>query len=97
VSAPVRLRGGVYDVARRDALRAELAAVELHGDVVLDLGATEFMDCSCLGVLTSKLRAWRDRDPWINVRLRNVPVLLARILRVLRLDEVFTLESLRAD
>jgi len=97
VSVPVVLRGGAYDVARRDALKAELAQVEPYTDIVIDLSTTELLDCSCIGVLAAKLRAWKDRRPQTTLRLRNVSTNIARVLRLLKLDEVFIVENLRSD
>lgn len=66
------LEGGEYDVFRRDALRIELDRIEPRTDIVLDLATTDFIDCSCIGVLIARLRSWRERRSgygWIRTRL----------------------------
>jgi anti-anti-sigma regulatory factor len=95
MTEPVLLEGGYYDVARRDDLKRELHGVEPHSDVVLDLAHTESLDCSCLGILVAKLGAWRERKPDTNLRLQNVTQSLERALRLLKLDNVFIIESVR--
>jgi anti-anti-sigma factor len=93
VSEPVLLEGGHYNAARQEDLERELCAVETHRDVVLDLARTEYIDCSCIGILIGKLRGWQERRPGAKLRLRNVAPDFAMILQLLRLDELFIVES----
>jgi anti-anti-sigma factor len=95
MTKPLQLAGGEYDVARRDDLRAELDKTEPHSDVVLDLAKTDYMDCSCVGVLIAKLDAWRAQDPDTHVSLRNVAPSIARMLGLLELDRLFVIENVR--
>jgi anti-anti-sigma regulatory factor len=97
VGESLLLEGGCYDAARRDDLKLELRGFEPHGDGVLDLFRTKHLDCSCLGILIAKLLAWRERKSEINLRLRNVAPKLANTLRLLRLNEVFVIESERVE
>jgi anti-anti-sigma factor len=95
VTKPLLLAGGEYDVARKDDLRAELDKTEPHSDVVLDLARTEFIDCSCIGVLIAKLHAWREEAPGTKLRLQNVSPSIARILGLLELELLFVIDSTR--
>jgi anti-anti-sigma factor len=95
MTKPLLLEGGEYDVARKDGLRAELEQTEPHSDVVLDLANTDYMDCSCLGVLIAKLHEWRERDPDTHIRLRNIAPSIARMLGLLELDRLFVIENIR--
>jgi anti-anti-sigma factor len=95
MTRPLQLDGGEYDVARKEDLRAELEKTEPHSDVVLDLAKTDYMDCSCVGVLIGKLHEWRGEDPDTHIRLRNVAPSIARMLGLLELDRVFVIESIR--
>ncbi len=92
---PYRLRGGYYDIGRRAELRAELDSLEPHSDIILDLAATQQVDCSCLGVMVAKLNEWRERDSEMNLRLLNVGPGVARVLNISRLDEAFIVERTR--
>jgi anti-anti-sigma regulatory factor len=89
------LEGGEYDVFRRDALRIELDRIEPRTAIVLDLATTDYIDRSCIGVLIARLRSRRAFDAGRNLRLVDVRPNLATILRLLKLDEPFTIDDLR--
>ncbi len=89
----LRLHGGYYDLGRKVELESELASVEPHSDVFLDLAATEHLDCSCLGLMIVTLHRWRNQKPDTNLRLLNVLPGFAKVLSILRLDEVFVVEA----
>jgi anti-anti-sigma factor len=93
----LQLLGGDYDISRKDDLEAELNLTEPHSDVVLDLATTDFIDCSCLGVLIMQLRTWREQLPDTNLRLQNVAPSIARMLGLLELDRLFVIESVRSN
>jgi anti-anti-sigma factor len=95
MTKPLLLDGGEYDVARKNDLRAELEKTEPHSDVVLDLAQTDYMDCSCVGILIAKLHEWRERHPDTNLRLRNVAPSIARMLGILELDRLFVIENIQ--
>jgi len=79
---PTVLRGGEYDVFRREELRTELAAVELSGDVEIDLRNTTFMDAGAIGLLLALRRRLQARDPVARVHLVNVPPIVRRLLQI---------------
>lgn len=91
-AASLRLHGGVYDISRKAELSGELDSIEPHSDVVLDLGITECLDCSSIGVLIAKLSAWNRQKPGTKLHLRNVNSQLAKVLLILGLEHVFVLE-----
>jgi anti-anti-sigma factor len=93
---PETLRGGYYDIARKDELEAELGRVEPHSDVVLNLDNVEHLDCSCLGVMVARLQSWRKAQPGTNLRLQNVSRHFAKILCLVELDQLFIIDSIRA-
>lgn len=95
MTKPLLLAGGEYDVARRDDLRAELDKTEPHSDVVLDLAKTDYIDCSCVGILIARLGEWRERRSDTHLRLRNVAPSIARMLGLLELDRLFVIENVR--
>jgi anti-anti-sigma factor len=90
------LHGGSYDIVRRNELKAELDLVEPHSDVALNLGRVEYLDCSCLGVMVERLQLWRKARPGTNLRLQNVPPEVVKVLRLLELDRLFIVDSIRA-
>ncbi|HEY1682895.1 MAG TPA: STAS domain-containing protein [Candidatus Tumulicola sp.] len=94
---PLQLKSSYYDIACKDDLRAELKQTEPHSDVVLDLAMTDFIDCSCVGVLIVQLRSWREQIPDTNLRLQNVAPSVARMLGLLELDRVFVIENVRSN
>jgi hypothetical protein len=55
--------------------------------------ASEFIDCSCLGVLIAQLRAWREQIADTKLGLQNVAPSIARMLSLLELDRLFVIES----
>ncbi len=91
---PVALIGGDYDIFRTRELAEELYDIEPHSDVWLDLATTEHLDCASIGVLMRNFKRWRARDPEMRLRLLNVAPRLAQVLRILRLDELFIVETL---
>ena len=95
MSEPVMLKGGRYDIFRRAELSAELDAIEPQSDVVLDLSRTEFLDCAALGLMVKALNEWNKRAPGTHLRLRNVAPKVERILKIVELDRVFIIETLR--
>jgi len=76
------LNGGEYDVFRRDDLRAELQAINVEGDVDLDLRETTFIDAGAAGLLVSFRNRVRARHPDARVRLLNVQPIVRRLLEV---------------
>lgn len=90
VSARVaRLHGGEYDVFRRDELRAELEAIDPHGDVDIDFRDTTFMDAGALGLLLAFKKRLEENDAAARVRLVNLPAIVRRLLQVSGTAEVF--------
>lgn len=87
----VSLRGGEYDVFRRDELRAELDAIDTDTDIELDLGATSLMDAGAIGLLANFRRQVGNRNPHARVRLVNAAPIVRKILAVSRVDELFDL------
>lgn len=76
----VALKGGEYDVFRRDSLKAELDAIPARGDVELDLRATTFMDAGAIGLLIGFRRRLLDEAPDARMRLLNAPPIVRRVL-----------------
>jgi len=93
MTSPVRLNGGYYDAFRQAEFGFALDALEPQGDIVLDLGVTLHLDCSCLGLMVGKLHHWRQQQPEVNLDLRNVPQNLKRVLNLVQLDEVFVIDE----
>jgi anti-anti-sigma factor len=87
------LHGGRYDISRANELARELEAIEPHSDVVLDLKQTAYLDCSCIGVLIANLKNWQTQSPQTRLRLINVAPNVASVLTLLRLDELFIVET----
>jgi len=87
------LHGGYYDFSRKSELQAEFDAIEPHSDVVVDLASTEHLDCACLGVMIGRLNEWRMRKPKTQLHLINVAPRLARVLELLKLEQLFIIEG----
>ena len=85
----VTLRGGVYDIYRLTELELELKAIEPHNDVTLDLSKTELIDCTAIGRIIARLRAWRESVPDAKLNLINVSPRICRTLELLELDRIF--------
>lgn len=90
---PLALHGGYYDIFRAAELRAELGTIHPHDDIVLDLSATEHLDCACLGVMIRKLRQSRKVESAIELRLVHTTPRLAEMIALLNLDEIFILDD----
>ncbi|HEY1680413.1 MAG TPA: STAS domain-containing protein [Candidatus Tumulicola sp.] len=97
MTKPLLLQGGDYDIARKSDLWTELGQTEPQSDVVLDLALTDFIDCSCFGVLITQLSIWREHAADTNLRLQNVAPSTARMLGLLELDRLFVIENVRPD
>lgn len=85
----VTLRGGEYDVFRREELRAELDAIDAGSDVDLDLGTTSLMDAGAVGLLLAFRRRVKQANPEARVRLLNAAPIVRRILKISRVEELF--------
>lgn len=72
-----------------DVKRRVLAAIDGGCDVVVDLGALEFVDSAGLGVMVSVFKAVR-RYGRRAVFARTRPA-LRRIMRIIQLDRIFVL------
>lgn len=90
--ASLSLHGGVYDIGRSAELSEQLDSIEPHSDVVIDLSFTEYFDCSSIGILIAKSKAWSRQKPGTRIHLRNVNSRLARVLLTLGLQNAFVLE-----
>lgn len=87
----VSLRGGEYDVFRREELRAELDAIDTDTDIELDLSATSLMDAGAVGLLAAFRRRVVSRNPRAKVRLLNAAPIVRKILSVSKVDALFEL------
>lgn len=85
----VTLRGGEYDVFRREELRAELDAIDAGSDVDLDLGTTSLMDAGAVGLLLAFRRRVKQANPKARVRLLNAAPIVRRILKISRVEDLF--------
>lgn len=81
MSSRVTLRGD-YDIWRRDELRAQLNAIELSGDVTVDLSQTSLMDAGCASLLVLLQRRLHDKNSHARVILEGTPPEVQRILRL---------------
>lgn len=81
---------GELDLATALQLRAALLHVAAyHRHITVDLAALRFCDCTGLMALTAAARSARARGG--ELRLRAVPVFLARLLRLTHTNGSFTL------
>lgn len=83
------LNGGEYDVFRREDLRAELQAIDVQGDIDVDMRETTFIDAGAAGLLVSFRNRVRSRYPKAHVRLVNVAPIVRRLLQVSGTAEAF--------
>lgn len=82
---------GELDLATAPQLRAALLhAAAYHRQVTVDLAALRFSDCTGLMALTAAARSARSRGS--ELRLRAVPVFLARLLRLTHTTGACTLD-----
>lgn len=83
------LHGGEYDVFRRDELRAELASIDVDGDVDIDFRETSLIDAGAAGLLVAFRNRVRARYPQAKVRLVHVAPIIRRLLQVSGTAEAF--------
>lgn len=89
MASRVRLRGGEYDVFRRGELRAEMEAIDVAGDIDLDLGTTSLMDAGAVGLLVAFRSRVSNSHPSARVRLLNAAPIVRRILSVAGVEKLF--------
>lgn len=89
VGGRVALKGGEYDVFRREQLRAELAAIDTDGDVEIDLSTTTFMDAGAIGLLIAFRRRLLDANPKARVHLIHAAPIVRRVLELSRAEDLF--------
>jgi anti-anti-sigma factor len=85
----VALKGGDYDVFRREELRAELAAIDVDADVDIDLTTTTFMDAGAVGLLIAFRRRVLNKNPNARVRLIGASRIVRRVLELSKAEELF--------
>lgn len=78
----------------RDVL---LDAVERNGRVVVDLSAVGYIDSSGIAALVEALQRSRQRQGGASLALAAVSDPVLRVLRLARLDRVFTIHPTLAD
>lgn len=83
------LKGGDYDVFRRDELRAELAVIDANTDVELDLRSTTFMDAGAVGLLIVFRRRLVEKNPKARVTLIGAAPIVRRVLQISKSEELF--------
>ncbi|WTX01112.1 STAS domain-containing protein (plasmid) [Streptomycetaceae bacterium NBC_01309] len=82
---------GELDLATAPELRAALTrAAADHTHITVDLAALRFCDCTGLNALLAGARAAHAHGT--TLRLRSVPVSLARLLRLSHTTGAFTLD-----
>ncbi|MBQ1047324.1 STAS domain-containing protein [Micromonospora sp. C51] len=87
---------GDVDVDTGETLGMALGhAADMGGHVLVDLGGTDLVDSTALGLLVRAHRAAADRGAQLCVA--STSPLIRQVLRVTRLDEVFPVADTRAD
>ncbi|MEV6814118.1 STAS domain-containing protein [Micromonospora sp. NPDC051296] len=87
---------GDVDLDTGDTLRMALRhAADMGGHVVVDLGRTDLIDSTALGLLARAHRNAADRGALLCVAAASP--LIQQVLRVTRLDEVFRVAGSRAE
>ena len=87
---------GDVDLDTGETLRMAMQhAADMGGHVVVDLGRTDLVDSTALGLLVRAHRAAADRGAVLCVAAPSP--LIRRVLRVTRLDEVFRVADSRAE
>ncbi|WP_433533042.1 STAS domain-containing protein [Micromonospora sp. CA-263727] len=87
---------GDVDLDTGDTLRMALRhAADMGGHVVVDLGRTDLIDSTALGLLVRAHRGAADRGALLCVAATSP--LIRRVLQVTRLDEVFRVAEGRAE
>jgi anti-anti-sigma factor len=83
------LKGGDYDVFRREELRAELSRIEADTDIEIDLSSTTFMDAGAVGLLISFRRRILEKNRRARVRLIGASPIVRRGLQLSKAEELF--------
>ena len=91
----VRLRGEIDLHVAGQVRRAVLAAVDAGGPVVVDMNGVAYIDSSGIASLVEGLQRARARKQTLS--LARVPDVAARVMRIARLDHVFTIHDTVAD
>ncbi|MEV2240946.1 STAS domain-containing protein [Micromonospora sp. NPDC049891] len=87
---------GDVDVDTGDTLGIALRhAADMGGHVLVDLGRTDLLDSTALGLLVRAHRGAAERGALLCVA--STSPLIRQVLRVTRLDEVFPVADTRAD
>ena len=92
MSTRLTLRGD-YDIWRRDELRAQLSAVDLTGDVIIDMSQTTLMDAGSASLLILLQRRLHERNPKARVILNNAPNIVQRVLKLCGASDLFEFTS----
>lgn len=83
------LKGGDYDVFRREELRAELLQFEPDTDIEIDLSSTTFMDAGAVGLLIAFRRRVLEKNRNARVRLTGASRIVRRVLQLSKAEELF--------
>ena len=85
----ITLKGGEYDIARRDELHAELAPAETAPVAAIDFSKVEFADSTALGCLLHLKKRMGERHDNPVIRLSGVRPSIERLLDITGLTKIF--------
>lgn len=88
MSTQLFLRGD-FDVWRRDELRASLEAVDVSGDVTIDMTGVTMLDAGSAAQLIALTHRMKARNPRARVLLHNAPRIVKRVLDLCGASELF--------
>lgn len=86
---------GEYDIWRRDELRAVLEALDLTGDVTLDLSEVTLIDAGAASLLIALHRRLRVHDPQARIILVNAQRIVRRVLELCKASDLFVFTTQR--
>jgi len=88
VSTQLILRGD-FDVWRRDELRASLDAVDVSGDVTIDMTGVTMLDAGSAAQLIALKHRMRARNPRARLILHNAPRIVKCVLDLCGAADLF--------
>ncbi|MDQ6930439.1 MAG: STAS domain-containing protein [Candidatus Eremiobacteraeota bacterium] len=85
----IKLKGGEYDIARRDELAAELKPGGSAQTVILDFADVTFADSTALGCLMNLRKQMAEHHPNPVIRVMAVSPTLYRLFDITGMTKIF--------
>jgi anti-anti-sigma factor len=88
---------GEHDISTKAAVSAALTRAQQHSDVLVDLSECSLVDSTVIGLLITSASALQERGEQLVLVVPPASTLVARVVEMTRLADVFPVHASRSD